>query len=255
MFKSFSNTKMAGDLTLGYATPSFGIVAVGTGLYYAVDKPDLLIDTTRGEVDAEAWYVTGKEQTTGRFEARLRFAGLNNSSTVTTVQSGKTSFHDEDTWMWRPSALLGFRLHPGPNFHFYVLAGGGVQYEMYDYLDVTGGYNGGEDIRTLSGQGYGRTQLRWGFLPGWLSFRARADGYVYSMTSGREDLMTKTIIKTSGSAMEFRSRASIELNALEFLGISPFIYGGLDYFKHSIRGETITHTAPGFGVGLFKPVD
>jgi hypothetical protein len=255
------DVNMAGDLTLGYATKSLGLAATGTGLNYQLERPEQKVDILRGEVDAEAWYVTGSEETWGRFEARLRFAGVNDDRTVTTWRPDHKSFtwHDENTWMWRPSLLLGLRLRGGPNLSGYLLAGGGIQYEWYDYITVSPGASADlSDTQTLSSQGYGRAQVRWSFVPGWLSLRLRAEASRSSMTRNNErwDPNQSNFVRTRESAatFELRSRASLELDALAFLGISPFIYGGLDYFTQEVGGSAVSSTMPGFGAGLFKPM-
>jgi hypothetical protein len=175
----------------------------------------------------------------------------------------KGFFHDETSIMGRGSVLLGGSMRSGNRFHASILAGAGGQYEFHDYLSVDqrGQPPALSDTDSLTAQENGRLQIRWQFVPDWLTARVRLGVSNYALKTETSTLEgtgsnTQFVMTThKSSQIEIRSVGSIHLDNLAFLGISPFLYGGVDYYRQSGTDATSSTTVPSRGVGLFKQMD
>lgn len=258
VLRSFDQYQFAGDLTLGYFRPQWGVVATGSGAAYNLDKGAAQSDLYRGMGAFEGWFLTAPGS--ARFELRLTAGVSNYTSTTLDARTSSVTFYDEDSFLLRGSLLVGARLRPTDAWRISLLAGGGYQFETYGYTNydttkVTTAAVSDTDQNTYRLEG--RLQIRWQVAPDLFSFRLRSDVAYFSLLRSNElssialGQVTTTSSATKSSQIEASARLFGQLDKLAFFGIAPQVFGGVDAL--SVSGDvTVTSVVPIFGLGLFK---
>lgn len=251
--------KAIGDATAGFAHDSFGVIAHGSLFYYSMDKANASVDTTRADYGGEAWYVTGRPEDRVGFELRLIGGGLYYESDFLPKVASAGYYHNEDSWMGRGTLMAGVKARPASTLLTEALVGGGFLYESYGYFKVDPKDPSiFSDTTNMSFRGDARLLAHWRFLPDIVSTRLRAEGAMFQLTRETESYTLGDKAKAAESSslrqIEFRARLSVELDAAAFVGILPFVFGGLDYIGASANGSSSSITIPSAGIGLNKPV-
>jgi hypothetical protein len=255
--------RVMGDATLGYATPSFGLVGKGSLQYFDVETPAVLWDSFRAGGSGEAWYVTGEPTSVGRFEVRASGGASVFGSAYVPTQQTSGYQHDEDSLLARGSLLVGGHFRPNSSFSAKGFLGAGFQLEYYSTSSGDLRANAfASDTTQSSFQGQGRLRLRWAFLPDTLALRVRADGSYFQLT--RDDSVVRPVTGGGATAestqatfktLEMSARFFVDVDALAFLGIAPTVFAGVDYLGLSTGAGSVSQSTPSFGLGLFKGGD
>lgn len=256
------DTKIVGDLTLGWKTKSLGIVVNGSIGYYDFVAANGSTDSTRARGALEAWWRSGEASSTVRLELRA-IGGVDYYDSSYVPKQGATNagfFHDEDSTLARGALMLGVRIEPSQRLLASVLVGGGIQYESYGYLGTDPkDPNLLFDSTALTGRSQARMLLRWRVLPQFVALRARAEASMFQLTRdiftvaqiGRPLAVTSTT--TSISQLEVSVRSFIDLELARFFGVVPAAWAGFDMVSAKDSAGEVRTTVPVFGVGLVRP--
>lgn len=260
--------RVAGDATLGYATPKFGVVGNGFISYFDVESGVQRSDFLRTGGGGEAWLLTGSASDSFNFELRGSGGGYLYSSQA--ILTGASANLEEDSVFGRGSLLVGLKARSGDRFRAELLLGGGGQFEWYIREDTPNSTGGSvsfsqDEQQTLSFRGEGRLALRWRFVPDTLGMRLKASGQTFSLTRTAEGLQVKsgtgggTVAQTIETfefrQTEFSTRLFLDIEAASFGGITPGAFGGFDALSISGTAGSTSSFIPLGGVGLFKDID
>jgi hypothetical protein len=253
--------RVTGSLLAGYATNAFGAVAWGSGGYYDFKSGNALADWQRAEGYAEGWWVSGTDKNNARLELRAS-GGVAYYATSYTGTS--IIFTDEDSLLGRGSLLVGGRVRSGQALQASILLGGGVQVEEYSSLKVpSAAASQGvsiDDTTKVTFRGEGRLRLRWAMAPTIVALRLHGDGNFFSLRRSDDSIRVMAgSTQTTNSVSTYRQveahgRLFVDIDALAFFGISPALFGGLDYSSVSGDGGTVRSLVPIGGLALSKPV-
>lgn len=252
-----SDLQVAGDATVGVSADAWGIVAWGGGSAYQLNADNVERDTTKLEGAGEAWLSTGNEGDAVRVLFRATGGGANYSST--TIRRGPSDTLDDQTsWMGRGALLVGALLQPSDVFAAHVAAGGGVQFEWYDYTTAALATASVDDTQDLTFHGVGRFDAQWVAARDILSFRLRVVASFFKLSRDNEyiaisDVVQQQVSRTTYSQTELTSRVFADFDAASFHGFRPTVHGGLDHVRVSGNDDSLSTTMPVVGVGLLRP--
>ena len=137
-----SEFRLAGGLALGWETESWSIVASGHASFYDLGGGDDPVTqqslSLRGALDGG--YLTGEPTSFVRFEVLGSVGGA--LYDADTLGAAGMPLDDQSSVLGRGSVLLGVRLRPIAQLQLNLRAGGGLQYEFFDYLRVGAGTAG-----------------------------------------------------------------------------------------------------------------
>ncbi len=259
---SSDETRVVGDLRIGWKTKSFGIVGRGFISYYDYATATGATDNLRTGGSIEGWYRTGQDTSKVRFELRLAGGADYYDASYVPFENGAANgfFHDEDSWLFRGTLLAGLVVQPNATFFLDVLAGGGAQNESYGYLTTDPkDPNVLSDTTAISGRANGRLLLRWSFWPGFLALRIRSEANYFKLT---RDVLTvgqigkplsATNTTTEVTQLETTTRGFLDLDVAKLLGFVPALWGGVDTIKISGPDGDQTVNVPVFGLGIVRP--
>lgn len=252
---SSGNFAVAADATLGYSAPALGSIGHGDLAYYDSDNAAALSETLKEGGTLEGWWLGGAADDSFRFEIRANGGAHLYSSTYTPRVATAGFFHDEDSLLGHGAFLIGLRAH-SDRVRFALNLGGGAQYETYDYLTTDpADPNLLSSTDTFSARGEGRLRFRWIAAPDLLSLRVRGDGTYFRLT--RSSLFVGqtggvALTETEVRSTEVSARLFIDADVAAFFGITPALFGGVDYFSLSADAGSVSTTVPIAGIGLVK---
>lgn len=253
----------AGDGGLGYNADGWGGFARGEFGAYQLSTPEVFATTRQGGGSLEAWMLLADDGV-WRFEGRLSAGAHFYRTTQTVLVRSPVSndfFTDERSTMGRGQLMAGIRYQPDMVFAVGLWAGGGVQYEHYQPLNLASNATtiALEDDRTTNYLFTGRLQAQYRVLPGWLALRLRGDAKVFRIK--REDLkievgtaVTTESAVTRWTQLEASGRLFVDGDALRAMQFVPGIYGGLDAYVLSSDAGTERTVVPVVGVGVRRDV-
>ncbi len=231
------------DVSGGYQTPGWGVIARATHLDYAVKLELLTRETTRNMARVEGWYTFGRRA--WRFEARALFGG---GAFATDMKLDDKPFGEESSAIIRGSAMAGLRYH-GLRFAGGLWAGGGGQSETYsNRIEGPRGDPFTTDASKTSGNVEGRLRLQYALWPDKLALRARLDVEQFSLTSTREDSRTGEDTNQQ-SQLELDARLYLDIEAIRIWDLVPGVSGGLRYVRVS-ADEVQETSVPMFTFGF-----
>ncbi len=250
-------TKVAGDLLLGWNDRTWGVAGRGIALYYDLSNGDVRQNTVKLGGSVDGWGVIGADSDV-KFDGRLNAEYLLYDSDLIDVSAGSsTPFTEETSVMLRGSLLLGLRAQPGERFAAGLWAGAGAQYEIYDPLRVVGSTVDLKTEERFSVLVQGRVRLQYVVAPSYLTTRLRVDGSRYTITRDAVEIqvggggVTSTATAVKSEQIELSSRLFLDAEVARFLGFVPGLAGGLDYFSLTAdQAPSVTTIVPVFGAGI-----
>lgn len=254
------NFQFVGNARLGYVVEQFGGIGRGSLAAFDVETDTGTTETLREDGYAEGWFRFGEDGDSVRLELRASGGAALYTSTYT-PSSGVANagfFHDEDSFMVRGGALAGVVVEPDDKFVLQLRAGGGVQFETYDYLTVDpADPNLLTSTDNISGRGEGRLRARWRFLPDTLAARAEVDGSFFTITRSSFAVgqagQGVSLEDSQLTQVEVTSRLFIDIDASALFEVRPSVFGGPDYFSQSGDVGSESTLVPVVGIGLLKP--
>lgn len=255
--RSSGDFNLVGDLTLGWASPSWGVVASGHAHTFALDNDTTLSDLDAYSARGEGFIRFGGD--TAALELLARLAAALYDTTFIEAPATGVSFQDETSATYESAVLVGARLQPSNQWHVQLLVGGGAYDEEYNATQSNAGASSIVDRSRVAGRGELLLQLRWTTVPEAFSLRLRSEGHYYSLTRSTDvvAIIGGSVGTTSGTdtvtQLETSSRLFAHADALSFGGVLPALFGGLDTLSVSASGGSKTNVVPVIGIGLFKP--
>ncbi len=254
-----SQQKVVGDVSVGYATKSIGVIGRGWLDTYNIDDSATHNDYTHAGGALEGWWLSGATAKL-RFELRLSGAFDYYDTTTYPRQDTLANFFDYDSRMGRGTAFVGLRYAtPTDRVSAALLAGGGMQYEDPDTTRTTGGLTLGlSSQQNLSAQASARLLVRWHIVPKIVGMRLRGDSTYFRIT--REEL-TASIgagsVTTSSTVdqqqqIEVHGRLFLDADVISFGGFIPALFGGVDYIGIQGTSTTTSATVPLVGAGIAR---
>jgi len=258
----FSEQKVIGDASLGYATPKLGLVGRGWIDMYSLDDAKTLNDYTHGGGSVEGWWLPGEAAANEEVKLELRLTGGFDYYDTTTVPLKDTlnSFYDFDSRMGRGAGLIGVR-RGGPNdrWTFQALVGGGAQYEDPDVTKFTNGSTFALTSQSnLTAHAASRLRVRVRVVPQILGVRLRADGAYFQIT--RQQLavastggaLTTTSSVEQQQQLEVHGRIFVDADIAALGGFVPAAFGGLDFLGISGSATSTSVAIPVLGLGVVR---
>ncbi len=256
----FSQQKIVGDVTIGYATKKFGVVGRGWLDTYNIDDALTHNDYTHAGGALESWWLSGDGTSKLRLELRLSGAFDYYDTTTYPFKDALKQFYDFDSRMVRGTGFVGVRYGaPNDRFSLQLLAGGGAQFEDPDTTKFTSGNTFSlTSQQNLTAQGAGRLRVRVRIVPQIVGIRLRADSTYFRIT--REQLTATSSAGTLTTAtsveqqeqIEFHGRFFLDADVASFGGFVPAVFAGLDYIGTSGSATSTSAAIPLLGVGIVR---
>ncbi len=258
----FSEQKVVGDASVGYATPKLGLVGRGWVDMYSLDDAKTLNDYTHGGGSVEGWWLPGEAASSEDVRLELRLTGGFDYYDTTTVPLKDTlnSFYDFDSRMGRGTWLIGVR-RGGPNDRWTLqgLVGGGAQYEDPDVTKFANGSTFTLTSQTnLTAHAASRLRMRVRVVPQILGIRVRADGAYFQITRQQLSVAaTGGALTTSSSVeqqqqIEAHGRIFVDADVAALGGFVPAAFGGLDFIGISGSATSTSVAIPVLGLGVVR---
>ncbi len=252
----------AGNLSLGYQTGAWSVVASGAIDYFDLDTEVALADTLRAEGEASAWWLSGAEADLLRLELRASggVAWYDSTWVPRAAAPAGARFVDHTSLLLRGGAMVGGRLSLGAGDLIVVLRGGaGVQFEDYTEIRIQGSVDL-LDRTELSVRPRGQLGLRWRAWREVLALRGLVDFSRFRIT--RDDLVvrvTATAMATGAAVAmdqtELSARLLIDVDALAFGGFVPAAFAGLEWVALDAPSGSTSTLVPVFGLELVRTTD
>lgn len=250
--------RVTAALGIGYAAPEVGAVADGELFSYAAAGDRGSADTTRASGSARGWWRFGSRTLSGEVGARGGAFLITSTFAPSSPGPQEGYFRDEDSVMFRGALDLGIQWEPANQLAVGARGGGGMQYESYGYVSTDPADDTLLDSDQIGAAGNAELRVRWAFLPDLAGARAFAGVSVYQLTRTRFVVGPATAQSVSESVITFtqvdvRTRLTVDLLLLEYEAITPFAYGGADWFVTRASAGSRTEALPSAGVGIATP--
>lgn len=256
--------RLAGGLALGWQTDRWSIVASGDAAFYDLGGgDDPVVQQTlslRGALDGS--YLTGDLKSLARFEVIASVGGA--LYDAETLGAADMPLDEQTSVLGRAGVLVGVRLRPIDRIRIHVRAGGGVQYEFFDYLRVGVGTAELSDNEELTFRLQARLLVRASIWPQYLSVRFVSEFDRFALTRdtssiavgpGSQPGLQFDLTRARSTQVEVRSKLFVTLDVLSFADLFPAVFVGIDVIDSRGGGSDATVVLPIFGVGLFGELD
>lgn len=261
------NTRLAGDVGLGYDGFAWGVVARGQAGYYDLRSDDgrLVSETTKRGGGADAW-ATFELSKIWLLEVRGGAAARIDESDARTI-ADEVELTTTESRFYRATGLLGLRYEPGFTGAAGLWLGGGVQRQEYQpfvkRVDVATKERLGSTLsRTTDHRvmGRGRFRMQYALVPLWLVLRSRANLFIYDIRTASFSVdigtSTWTLDKANAKAtqVELETRLFLDFERLRFFEFVPSMWVGLDHVRRDDGATVLSTTIPAYGAGLRSDV-
>ncbi len=258
----FSEQKVVGDASVGYATPKVGLVGRGWVDMYSLDDDKTLNDYTHGGGSVEGWWLPGEAAASEDVRLELRLTGGFDYYDTTTVPLEDTlsSFYDFDSRMGRGAGLIGVRRgRPNDRWTLQALVGGGAQYEDPDVTKFTNGSTFALTSQSsLTAHATSRLRVRVRVIPEILGVRVRAEGAYFQITrqqlavASTSGALTTTSTVEHQRQLEIHGRVFVDADVAALGGFVPAAFGGLDFLGISGSATSTSVAIPVLGLGIVR---
>jgi hypothetical protein len=242
--------KLDGEASLGWNGEAWGALVRGgriTGEY--TTSGDSVSLVRRTDASADVWGVVRASDA-----LRLELRGEAGYVGYQTASTSATSSELERARMLRGAAIAGVRLAPSARVALGLWAGGGIQREAYDTLEVSDLSTNLPSVREWTARALGRVRAQWDTVPGWIAMRARADVNVFALTRRTNALTVgETVAAThevvTAVSLDATIRVACDIEKLAIAGFRPSVVAGLNVV--SVTGaDGGSGVTPVFGLGV-----
>ncbi len=256
---NFADAKVVGDLSLGYATGSYGLIARGWVNTYDLSDNRAINDYLHSGGQVDGYWMSKAVAGKLRLELRLSASGEYYDTTTTSTLKGGPKAFDFDSRMVRGSLLAGARYGtPVDRVSGQLLVGGGGQFEAPDTTRIGAKGVSLQSNQSVSGQASGRLAMRVRIVPNILGARLRGDARYYRITrdemsvNGGSGTKTVTTNTERQRQLELHGRLFLDADVASVAGFVPSIFGGFDYLSIAGSATTTTQFIPLLGVGITR---